>query len=82
MPYNTGKVKLRGKIDRIDLDEKNMKYSVIDYKTGSKAPLVKELREGFSLQLPVYLAAAGEMLKDKYGCDVYPEEMEIYYAEV
>jgi len=46
--------KLKGKIDRIDIDEKENSFKVIDYKTG-KLPERKDYKDKTSLQLPLYL---------------------------
>jgi ATP-dependent helicase/DNAse subunit B len=61
-----GDLKLRGKIDRIDINEKNKLYNVIDYKLKGRKPSLKDLESGISLQLPVYLIAAKTILEN-YG---------------
>jgi len=58
-----GPVRLRGRIDRIDLaagDEPG--YQVIDYKSGTSAPGETDMALGTSFQLPVYLWAAEALL--------------------
>jgi ATP-dependent helicase/DNAse subunit B len=55
-----GEVNLRGRIDRIDVGEDC--FTVTDYKTGSAVPTLSEIRSGMSLQLPLYLRAAEELL--------------------
>jgi hypothetical protein len=58
-----GEVRLRGRIDRIDLGTDDQAgCQVIDYKTGG-GPSPKDMKEGTSFQLPIYLWAAGELLK-------------------
>lgn len=56
------RVNFRGLIDRVDMDEKNARSLVIDYKTGSAFPYndMKDdpLGQGTHLQLPVYALAA------------------------
>lgn len=47
---------LEGRIDRVDAWEDYLR--VIDYKRGGKALRIDDVRQGKSLQLPVYLAAA------------------------
>lgn len=45
---------LRGKIDRIDIDETNSTFKVIDYKTGEQ-PKSNDYEEKILFQLPLYL---------------------------
>ncbi|MFZ0389011.1 MAG: PD-(D/E)XK nuclease family protein, partial [Calditrichia bacterium] len=52
----------RGKIDRIEIGPQN-ELLVVDYKTG-REPAFRELWEGRSLQLPLYLLAASRLLND------------------
>ncbi|TFG96858.1 MAG: hypothetical protein E4H13_11665 [Calditrichales bacterium] len=68
IPTENGNVSIVGKIDRIDLTPDG-RFVVIDYKTGSSAENIKisHIVEGFSLQLPVYIAAAGKLLKHDLG---------------
>lgn len=54
-PIVAGKVKLRGKIDRIDSGDSS--FRIIDYKTGKHIAGKNEIDLGMSLQLPVYLYA-------------------------
>jgi hypothetical protein len=57
-----GPVRLRGRIDRIDLaDEGEPGYQVIDYKSGG-APSRRAMETGTSFQLPIYLWAAEALL--------------------
>lgn len=55
-------VLLQGRIDRIDWDEGRTRFRVIDYKTG-KARGKAAFDKGMSLQLPIYLRAAAELLE-------------------
>ena len=55
---------LKGKIDKIILNEKNKEIIVIDYKTGNFEFNKNEVQVGLSLQLPIY-----SLLINKY----YPE---------
>jgi ATP-dependent helicase/DNAse subunit B len=44
------------------------KYFIIfDYKTGKYIPGLKQITEGTSLQLPVYIACVNKLLSDKFG---------------
>jgi ATP-dependent helicase/DNAse subunit B len=57
-------IRLVGKIDRIDLDPGG-RFMVIDYKTGQGALNIKiaQIIAGESLQIPLYLAVAEQILK-------------------
>ncbi len=70
-PLEIGNIKLRGKVDRLDVDEENKIYNIVDYKLKGKKPTLPELQEGLSLQLPVYLMAGEHILEnvttDRYG---------------
>lgn len=48
-------LRLRGSIDRVDLAD-GEKFMVTDYKTG-KHPTLADIKEGYALQLPLYLRA-------------------------
>jgi ATP-dependent helicase/DNAse subunit B len=59
-------MKFRGKIDRIDMDDAAGIFSVTDYKSGKTAS-AKDIREGISLQLPLYLRIAEDLLRAHLG---------------
>ena len=63
-PISIGNVRMKGKIDRIDIG--NGAFNVIDYKTGSSTIRMPEILNGRSLQLPIYLQIA-EKLLEKHG---------------
>ncbi len=76
-----GKMRLRGKIDRIDLceDEDQVYVKVIDYKTGEKAFDLGELCYGLQMQLVIYLNAAMEIQKKQHpGKQIVPAGL-FYY---
>lgn len=76
-----GSMRLRGKIDRIDLceDEENVYVKVIDYKTGVKAFDLGELYYGLQMQLVIYLNAALELEERKHrGKQVIPAGIFFY----
>jgi RecB family exonuclease len=58
-------IRLRGRIDRIDVARtpEGFKFRVIDYKSGS-VPSTTEVKHGEMLQLPLYAMAAGRLLFD------------------
>ena len=63
-PACVGNVHLNAKIDRIDIGDGV--FNVIDYKTGSLTPGMKDILEGRALQLPVYLEIASLLLQPEY----------------
>jgi len=73
-----GGVKVRGKIDRIDLDESQSKYKVIDYKLGGRKPAVKDLQLGLSLQLPLYVYASKKLIEAELNKNIVPAAAIIY----
>ncbi|MFZ1290547.1 MAG: PD-(D/E)XK nuclease family protein [Melioribacteraceae bacterium] len=77
-PIEIGEVKLRGTIDRIDVDEQNSFFNIIDYKLKGQKPTVAELNEGLSLQLPVYLMAGKQILEKEKNINYDAQEMIIY----
>ncbi len=52
----TAPIRFKGKIDRIDISEKDGRdlYSIVDYKTGKNAPKTSGIINGESLQVPLY----------------------------
>ncbi|MDZ7624748.1 MAG: PD-(D/E)XK nuclease family protein [Ignavibacteriaceae bacterium] len=75
---NAGGVKLKGKIDRIDINEAEKTLKVIDYKLGGTKPTAEELATGISLQLPLYLFAAKELIKKELGGEYRPAGAQIF----
>jgi ATP-dependent helicase/DNAse subunit B len=61
--------KIRGKIDRIDIDTEKTFFTVTDYKT-SKGASHKEIENGLSLQLPLYLRIAEDILRLHIGSEL------------
>ncbi len=70
-------IHLRGKIDRIDVDEKNKTFKIIDYKTGA-VPKTLHVDEGTYLQLPVYSEAAKKILEKEFGSAFSPVFPDIF----
>ena len=60
-PITVGDVALAGRIDRIELG--NGMFVIGDYKTGSSTPRMRDIREGRSLQLPLYIAVVEQLLR-------------------
>ena len=71
-------INIGGKIDRIDVDKNDFKYKIADYKLNGKKPKEEELFRGLSLQLPLYMQAAKELLEEKTGAEYTPASAEIY----
>jgi ATP-dependent helicase/DNAse subunit B len=61
IPRETGKppIRIRGVIDRVDIDEEYQRFAVYDYKTGGYANISK-IERGISFQLPIYLQAVAQ----------------------
>lgn len=79
--YNEVKVKdvlVRGKIDRIDIDMKNNLYKIIDYKLGGKSPSKDDIRNGISLQLPLYVYASKKIIEAELNKTFRPAKAIIY----
>jgi len=77
-PELTSDAKLRGKIDRIDINEDEHLFKVYDYKLSGKKPSEEDLQLGISLQIPLYLFAAREILKQTNGNVFLPAAGIIY----
>lgn len=73
-----GDVKVRGKIDRIDVDYEQKKFNVIDYKLNGKTPTKKDIETGISLQLPLYLYSSKKLIDAQLNADFYPLKPIIY----
>jgi ATP-dependent helicase/DNAse subunit B len=69
-PLVAGRVKLRGKVDRVEVGRDC--FAVVDYKTGRGVARIEDIREGLSLQLPVYLYAVEELLEKETGASLAP----------
>lgn len=61
--------RIRGKIDRIDANDDRSFFIVTDYKT-SRSVDINEIRSGKSLQLPLYLRVAEDLLRAHLGADI------------
>lgn len=75
------KLRLRGRIDRMDIkeDENHVYVKVMDYKSGSRDFSLAALYYGLQLQLVVYLNAAMELAAKKHpDKEVVPAAM-LYY---
>ncbi|MCW8849810.1 MAG: exodeoxyribonuclease V subunit gamma, partial [Melioribacteraceae bacterium] len=77
-PFMIGELKLRGKIDRIDVNEEDSSFNIIDYKLKGRKPTGNDLAEGISLQLPVYLMAGRQILEKASAKKFRTNKMIIY----
>lgn len=77
------RMRLRGRIDRIDVcrDKGKTYVRVIDYKSGSTRFDLTSIYYGLQLQLVVYLNAAMEMESRKQDGKVHPAGMFYYHIE-
>jgi ATP-dependent helicase/nuclease subunit B len=73
-----GKIRLKGKIDRIDINKDEETLKVIDYKLGGTKPTSEDLKSGISLQLPLYLFAAKELIKKEFDKEYKPADAQIF----
>ena len=78
-----GRMRLYGKIDRVDLceDDENVYIKIMDYKTGAKAFDLGELCYGLQMQLVLYMDAAMAQEQRKHtGKQVVPAG--IFYYQI
>lgn len=78
------KMRLQGRIDRIDIaeDEERVYVKVIDYKSGSRQFDIAALYYGLQLQLVVYMNAALEVEKERHpGKEVVPAALLYYHID-
>lgn len=70
--------KLRGKIDRIDVNHHEKLFKVYDYKLSGSKPNEEDLQLGISLQIPLYLFAAQQILQKEFNEQFLPAAGIIY----
>lgn len=71
-------VKVRGKIDRIDIDKSKNYFKVIDYKLGGNKPRKSDIETGISLQLPLYVYASKKLIESELNNECLPAAAVIY----
>ncbi len=77
-PVKVNGIKLRGKVDRIDINEDQHYFKVIDYKLGGAKPAKDDLLLGISLQLPLYMYASKILIEAELNRQYRPAAAEIY----
>ncbi len=77
-PLQYENVKIRGLVDRVDIDKNKKTFEIVDYKSGSKRVSKTEIEKGTSLQLPVYVWAVKTLLQEQLGEEYSPKAMSIY----
>ena len=65
-------ININGKIDRIDIDKKNKKFRIIDYKTGKKIFDLNNILHGTDLQAVIYL--------NSYNIEEYEKSGAFYFS--
>ncbi|MBP9995785.1 MAG: exodeoxyribonuclease V subunit gamma [Lachnospiraceae bacterium] len=78
------KLKLSGKIDRLDVDDKGERLyvKVVDYKSGNKDFSLMSFYKGLQLQMVVYMNAAAYKLKNEYpDKQIVPGAMLYYHID-
>ena len=78
------KMRLRGRIDRMDVweREREVYVRVIDYKSGNTSFSLLNVYHGLQLQLVVYLNASMELLRKKYpGKELKPAGIFYYHMD-
>ena len=67
-PVTVEGVSIAGKIDRIEVGDGI--FTVADYKTGSRQPKIRDVLEGRSLQLPIYIFIVEQLLKGQHSGEI------------
>ena len=76
--FKVAGVNVRGKIDRVDINENEKTIKIVDYKLSGKRPTKEDLLSGLSLQLPLYLYVAKELINTELNADYKTLGSEIY----
>ena len=76
--FKVAGVNVRGKIDRVDINENEKTIIIADYKLSGKRPTKEDLLSGLSLQLPLYLYVAKELINTELKRDYKTLGSEIY----
>jgi len=71
-------IKVRGKIDRIDIDFEKKLFRIVDYKLSGKKPSFDDIIDGISLQVTLYIYAAKKILQLRLNEEFNPAGGDIY----
>jgi ATP-dependent helicase/DNAse subunit B len=71
-------IKVRGKVDRIDINKQDRTFKVVDYKLSGKKPSKEDLLSGLSLQLPLYMYVSKIFIEAELSDQLNPLAAEIY----
>jgi ATP-dependent helicase/nuclease subunit B len=73
-------LKLKGKIDRIELSPDMQSFIIADYKTGKKVPTNADINKGKEQQMPLYALAAEQFLSKEFRLNECNFSHAIYYS--
>ncbi len=82
-PIEINGVQLKGKVDRIEFSKDDYSQTLLigDYKSKlKKLPGNNKIEEGKALQIPLYMMAVQNIIKQYYDCDVSTLAGGIYYS--
>lgn len=72
-------LKLKGKVDRIEVNQGKKKFLIADYKLTSKSSFsLNQIKNGQVFQLPLYTMAIEKIFKENYGLD-YNASVGVHY---
>jgi ATP-dependent helicase/DNAse subunit B len=73
-------LKLKGKIDRIEISPDMHSFIIADYKTGKKVPTNADINKGKEQQMPLYALAAEQFLSKEFRLNECNFSHAIYYS--
>jgi ATP-dependent helicase/DNAse subunit B len=63
-------IKIRGKIDRVDISKDHKYFRIIDYKTGATVKGKREIQKGLAFQIFIYLLSFQDLIRRYLEKDV------------
>jgi len=73
-------LRLKGKIDRIELSQDVQSFVIADYKTGKKIPNNADINKGKEQQMPLYALAAESFLQSEFQLKGCKPKHAVYYS--